>query len=188
MRFFLIGAAALLVAATSPALADTHHPGEGKKPAKEVHVGGHPGGGGPKPSRHVHVEGHVARPATHVHATVRGGKWHRAWHRAHRPSRHTHIVVRRAPPAAAPVDVSRLHRVIHALRRYHAGTYNRPYKWYSYDWRVGQKLPQDWYAHEYWIEDWRSFGLFAPPAGLIWVRVGPDAVLIDENSGEIVTV
>lgn len=185
MRTFLVSAVALMIAASSSALADNKpHGGSGGTPSpKGAHMGAKP------PKAAVHVQ--PARPGMAHHATPA----HRARvskHRGHhhvRPSKRRHVTVRRAPPVAVHVDVtSKLHRVFRAPRRFHAGLYNRPYGWYSYDWRVGQRLPRAWFVREYWIGDWGMYGLFAPPAGMMWVRVGPDALLIDGGSGEVVDV
>ena len=40
----------------------------------------------------------------------------------------------------------------------------------------------------YWLMDFLMYGLDEPPAGYVWVRYGPDALLIDEYDGEIVEV
>ena len=41
---------------------------------------------------------------------------------------------------------------------------------------------------DYWIVDFEDYDLPPPPYGAIWVRVAGDALLIDEDSGEIITV
>jgi Ni/Co efflux regulator RcnB len=214
MRTFLIGAAALLIAASSPAVADHHHGGSGgggggNRPAGGMHMGGGGGnrsGGGMRMGG-GHASGHfragnprvsggfrVGRPVAHHfsvahrgHFTAHVGHVRMSSHRYRVSGHHAHFAVRRGLPAAR-FDVSRLHRVFHASRRFHAGLYNRPYGWYSYNWRLGERLPRGWFGREYWIGDWGSYGLFAPPDGLVWVRVGPDGLLIDEDSGEIVDI
>lgn len=52
----------------------------------------------------------------------------------------------------------------------------------------GQRLPSLYFARDYWLTNYVSFGLIAPPDGFIWVRFGPDALLIDQYTGEIVQV
>jgi len=79
-------------------------------------------------------------------------------------------------------------RNIQAPKQYHSGSYRAP-QGYSYrHWSYGETLPRGYYARNYWISDFLLFGLFAPPADLIWVRVGNDALLIDRDSGDIVQV
>jgi Ni/Co efflux regulator RcnB len=79
-------------------------------------------------------------------------------------------------------------RNVSAPRHFQAGSYRAP-QGYSYQrWSWGQRLPAIYFGRDYWINDYSSYGLFAPPYGLVWVRFGPDALLIDEYSGEIVQV
>jgi len=47
-------------------------------------------------------------------------------------------------------------------------------------WALGERLPGPYFARSFWIGDFGIYGLFAPPYGYVWVRYGPDAVLIDE--------
>lgn len=49
-------------------------------------------------------------------------------------------------------------------------------------------MPRPWFARDYWITDWAIYGLWAPIDGLIWVRIGNDAVLIDPVTAEIVGI
>ena len=44
------------------------------------------------------------------------------------------------------------------------------------------------YPRDFWLTDFLSFGLLSPPEGFIWVRYGPDALLVDEETGEIIEV
>jgi Ni/Co efflux regulator RcnB len=75
-----------------------------------------------------------------------------------------------------------------ATRRFQVGIYRwnsgRSYRRYGY----GESLPNYYYTRDYWLADFLMYGLFAPPPGLIWVRYGPDALLIDEETGEIYQV
>jgi Ni/Co efflux regulator RcnB len=83
---------------------------------------------------------------------------------------------------------SHVRRAVHAARRFHAGAYRQPHGWYSHHWAIGERLPRGWFARDYWINDWAIYGLWAPVDGLIWVRVGPDAMLVDPVTGAIVAV
>ncbi len=72
--------------------------------------------------------------------------------------------------------------------RYRGGAYRAP-SGYSYRrWAYGQMLPSIYWARNYWITDYSDYGLAYPPPGCVWVRYGNDAVLIDEDSGEILEV
>jgi len=80
------------------------------------------------------------------------------------------------------------HQNITAPRRFRAGEYRRPYGWYPHHWVFGEFLPAAYWARDYWLIDFIDFGLPPPPYGAVWVRVGYDALLIDQETGEIITV
>ena len=50
---------------------------------------------------------------------------------------------------------------------------------------LGDRLPAPYRARDYWIEDFKAFGLKAPEQGQAWVRYGDDALLVDIVSGEV---
>jgi Ni/Co efflux regulator RcnB len=81
-----------------------------------------------------------------------------------------------------------MRRVINAPQRFHVAAYVRPSGWYSHRWTFGEFLPVFFFTRNYWILDWANFDLDDPPPGTIWVRVGDDALLIDEYSGEVIEV
>jgi Ni/Co efflux regulator RcnB len=86
------------------------------------------------------------------------------------------------------VDMSRYNRNFNAPRRYNVGIYAQPYGYSYRRYSYGQRLPGGYFVQRFWLLDFLNFGLFAPPPGYIWVRYGPDALLIDEETGEIVQV
>ena len=49
-------------------------------------------------------------------------------------------------------------------------------------------LPVAFWARDYWLTDFNEYDLPPPPFGAVWVRVGDDALLIDQDSGEIIEV
>jgi len=75
-----------------------------------------------------------------------------------------------------------------SANRYHVRPYIRPPHFYSRIWTFGEILPPAWYGPDYVIDDWWNYGLPDPPPGYDWVRVGNDALLIDDYSGRIVQV
>jgi len=77
---------------------------------------------------------------------------------------------------------------VQSRHQFHDGNYSRPVNYEARHWGYGDRLPSAYYARNYWIGDFLMFGLFAPPEGLVWVRVGDDALLIDEYTGEVVQV
>ena len=82
---------------------------------------------------------------------------------------------------------SNYHRDWRPTRRFRAPVYHRPPGWYSARWTFGQILPSLFWSRDYWL-DYRVYDLPAPPYGAVWVRVGNDALMIDDYSGEIITV
>jgi Ni/Co efflux regulator RcnB len=86
------------------------------------------------------------------------------------------------------VDVRRYNRNFTATRRYRVESYRQPYGYSYRRWNYGQRLPRHYYVRNFWLTNFLFYGLFTPPPGYIWVRYGPDALLIDEYTGEIVQV
>ncbi|HEY2837021.1 MAG TPA: RcnB family protein [Rhizomicrobium sp.] len=80
------------------------------------------------------------------------------------------------------------HQNFRAPRRFHAPAYRRPPGWYARRWTWGEFLPVSFWPRNYWITDFNIYDLPPPPFGAIWVRVGSDALLIDQDSGEIIEV
>lgn len=75
-----------------------------------------------------------------------------------------------------------------AERGYHIGPYDAPNGWKYRQWHYGEILPRMFWAQQYWLSDYWLFGLEIPPAGYEWIRYGPDALLVDVTTGEIVQV
>ncbi|HYS44965.1 MAG TPA: RcnB family protein [Rhizomicrobium sp.] len=80
------------------------------------------------------------------------------------------------------------HRNFYASRRFRAPFYRRPAGWYDHRWSFGEFLPSAFWARDYWLVDFEAYDLPPPPYGAVWVRVGNDALLVDEESGEIISV
>jgi Ni/Co efflux regulator RcnB len=77
--------------------------------------------------------------------------------------------------------------VYRSQRRFRGPVWTPPIGFYSRSWVFGDTLPRGWYGPNYRI-DWWSYGLPIPPIGYEWVRIGDDAVLVDEFTGRIVQV
>jgi Ni/Co efflux regulator RcnB len=80
------------------------------------------------------------------------------------------------------------HRNLRASHRFHIGRYRGPRGYHYRHWVFGDFLPSIYFGEDYWIDNYDDYGLEDPPDGYVWVRYGPDALLIDEDSGEIVEV
>ena len=73
-------------------------------------------------------------------------------------------------------------------RRYHWQHYAQPRGWYYQRWVYGQILPIAFWGREYWLDGYSSFGLIDPPYGYVWVRYGNDALLVNVENGQILSV
>lgn len=71
---------------------------------------------------------------------------------------------------------------------YHIGPYQAPRGFRYHRWGYGDILPRGYWGPQYFLQDYWLFGLDVPPYGFEWVRYGPDALLIDTRSGEVVQV
>lgn len=73
--------------------------------------------------------------------------------------------------------------------RYHYGRpYDPPHGYYYTRWVYGQVFPTIFWTQNYWLTDYYSFGLDNPPYGYVWVRYGPDALLVNVYNGQILSV
>jgi Ni/Co efflux regulator RcnB len=81
-----------------------------------------------------------------------------------------------------------LRRNVQASHRFHVGAYQAPAGYRARHWSHGQRLPGFLFARNYWLLNYEAYALFPPPPGLVWVRVGADALLIDQDTGEIIQV
>lgn len=78
---------------------------------------------------------------------------------------------------------------IQAPRRFHVTVaYRQPPGFYVHRWTFGERLPVAFYARDYWLADFATYGLMAPWEGYEWVRVGDDALLVDVGTGEVIRV
>jgi Ni/Co efflux regulator RcnB len=76
----------------------------------------------------------------------------------------------------------------YAERRYNWEPYRQPQGWYYRQWGYGQIFPPVFWTQDYWINDYWDFGLADPPYGYVWVRYGPDALLVAVDNGQILSV
>jgi len=179
MRHFWLASVAIAVTAAVPAARAQPHP-----------EGGHPAAVHPAPAMHA--------PATHYHAVVHRPVSHHVVHRpvTHHVSHHhavIHHVVRHVGHAAhvathVSARVAALRKNVTAAHRFHAGAYRAPPGYRYRRWSFGEMLPAIYWGRDFWITDFLAFGLFAPPPDYIWVRYGPDALLIDQYTGTIIQV
>jgi len=55
-------------------------------------------------------------------------------------------------------------------------------------WGIGEFLPHIFLSNYYYWTDWRALGLLPPPPGYVWVRYGPDLLLVNRFTGRIADV
>ena len=75
-----------------------------------------------------------------------------------------------------------------AGRAYHLGPYRSTGSWHYRRWYYGEMLPAAYWGQQYWLSEYWLFGLDLPPEGYEWVRYGPDAILVDSTTGEVIQV
>jgi Ni/Co efflux regulator RcnB len=80
---------------------------------------------------------------------------------------------------------SRQGREWRAPQRFRGASYSFP-RGYGYQaWGFGQYLPGSFFISDYVLYNYWAYGLEPPPPGFEWIRVGPDALLVQDGSGYI---
>lgn len=74
------------------------------------------------------------------------------------------------------------------FHRIRVGAFRYP-RGYSYRrWAIGAVLPHIFLSNYYYWNDWAALGLLPPPPGFVWVRYGPDLLLVNRYTGRIADV
>lgn len=92
------------------------------------------------------------------------------------------------PSRPQSIDRQAYNHNFNADHGYHVGPYRAPYGYRYRRWGYGEVLPRAYWGRNYWMSDYWLFGLDVPPVDCEWVRYGPDALLIDIRTGEILQV
>lgn len=211
MKHLMVSAFAICLAMAAPAAwaaDDAHqgHQGQGGGHAAQQggnhggQQGGQPGGGHAGPQGGGQSIQHVT-PTVATHAGgmqgigqqgggMSGAMGARSSHRTrgHNAGSGVTIGIGNQGNMRANVDIGSLRRNITAQHHYHNGDYRAPQGYAYRRWSYGDRLPSIYFARDYWLGDYENFGLMDPPYGYTWVRYGPDALLIDEDTGEVVQV
>jgi nickel/cobalt transporter regulator len=74
----------------------------------------------------------------------------------------------------------------HPITRVHLAPFVYPAGHAYQRWGVGMALPALFLAPAYFYADWAALGLVAPQPGYQWVRYGPDVLLVDVSTGQVV--
>ena len=138
-------------------------------------------------------------PATHAAprdsagSHLHGARIRHASHARHRPEGPrgdlmTTPFVLNSDDVRLPPSHPELNHNLKAPHPFNAGSYRPPQDYLEHRWSFGDRLPAAYSVREHWLSDYAQYGLFAPPDGLRWIRVGADALLIEPSSGEVVQV
>ena len=76
----------------------------------------------------------------------------------------------------------------HPFNRVHLAPFAYPPGWAYRRWAVGAVLPPLFLVPAYFYADWAVLGLPPPQPGYQWVRYGPDLLLVDVATGQVVDV
>jgi hypothetical protein len=68
----------------------------------------------------------------------------------------------------------------------HVAPFVYPRGWAYRRWVIGAVLPPLFLAPAYYYSGWADLGLPPPQPGFQWVRYGPDLLLVDVTTGEVV--
>jgi hypothetical protein len=76
----------------------------------------------------------------------------------------------------------------HAFNRIHIHPFIYPNGWAYRQWAIGAILPPLFLVPDYYYPEWAALGLEPPPPGDQWVRYGPDLLLVNIATGQVVDV
>jgi hypothetical protein len=159
-------AAALTLVAIGGAAAQEPHD-EGHGPPQHA-PGGHPGPAAPPAGFH----GAPPPAAYHVGPPVHGA-----------PAAHFDGF---QGQGVGPHGAARVFYHGRSFSSFHAAPFYYPGGWGYRRWAIGQFLPGLFLNQGYFIGNWAAYGLGPPPPGLQWVRYGPDALLVNVYTGQVV--
>jgi len=74
------------------------------------------------------------------------------------------------------------------FNRMHLAPFVYPHGWGYRRWGIGMILPPLFLAPAYYYADWAAMGLPPPDPGFQWVRYGPDLLLVNLATGQVVDV
>ena len=195
MKKLFACAAALGLMASLPASAQHNDHRDGKNDGATANTEHH----GPPPRADRNDRENARGPAhAEPHATTQTGNQGNAAVQQYAPKAaiHQSRPDNRYLPASGDVhpsnvgrpNINSLRRNMQASKHFRSIRYAAPQGYQSRRWTYGERLPRGYYARSYWIANLGMLDLFSPPPGLVWVRVGNDALLIDQMSGDIVQV
>jgi hypothetical protein len=72
------------------------------------------------------------------------------------------------------------------FNRVHVAPFVYPRGWGYRRWVIGAVLPTLFLVPAYYYSDWSALGLPPPQPGFQWVRYGPDLLLVNVTTGQVV--
>jgi Ni/Co efflux regulator RcnB len=87
-------------------------------------------------------------------------------------------------PSIQPVPNRPGHRPPH-FRPIRGPAFHYPRGYHYRHWSIGLVLPSIFLSNYYFWNDWAALGLYPPPPGYVWVRYGPDLLLVNRHTGRI---
>jgi Ni/Co efflux regulator RcnB len=74
----------------------------------------------------------------------------------------------------------------HSFNPVHGTPFAYPHGWAYRRWGVGAVLPPLFLVPAYYYTGWAALGLAEPQPGFQWVRYGPDLLLVNVSTGQVV--
>jgi len=74
----------------------------------------------------------------------------------------------------------------HPFNPVHVAPFVYPRGWGYWRWVIGAVLPPLFLASAYYYSGWAALGLPPPQPGFQWVRYGPDLLLVNVTTGQVV--
>ena len=115
--------------------------------------------------------------ATHEHGSTRSTM--------SRPSN------RSSPYRSTGTTTRNIYRIGHRPTTYHriqVSSFQYPHGYNYRRWNIGAILPRLFLSSPYYWSDYGALGLLAPPPGYVWVRYGPDLLLVNRYTGRVADV
>jgi Ni/Co efflux regulator RcnB len=94
----------------------------------------------------------------------------------------------RPPVTIQPIKPGRPHRPGYRpphVRPIHRPPFHYPHGYHYRRWHIGWVLPHIFLSNHYYFNDWATLGFGPPPPGYVWVRYGPDLLLVNRHTGRI---
>jgi Ni/Co efflux regulator RcnB len=77
-------------------------------------------------------------------------------------------------------------KTVTSTRHYDAGAWIAPSDYQNRHFVLGDRLPPDLLANNYYVTNYGNYDLASPPEGTVWVRVGSDVFLVRSDNGEVI--